>query len=650
MVPNSYIKAILLSLAFMFCSIPLLWSGTGDTIRVVSHDQTFVVTDPAKGVKAYRQWAVFPSENVSVRRINLLVTFGCPDSLRCADWDYLDHIYIRRKGGVNGASLDYPIGRMLTPYGGAFGREWSFDWKTDITDFSLLLRDSVEIEYEHTGYEPNDDRGWKITVTFEIVEGRPALEPLSIVKLYDGSFPYGNSAQPIEEQLKPVSFVAGKNAQHARVLIFQTGHGMDANGCGEFCSRYRELWFDGKMIDKRNIWKKCGNNPLYPQAGTWLIDRAYWCPGYLQQPDVFDLSVSSGTAHTIDLNMEPYVTDDPSANERICAYLIQYTKPAAQHDVAIEDIVAPTRSKTHLRKNPSCAHPVIVVRNLGSKPLTQCTVEYGTDGFGKRKYVWKGELLFNEQAVIGLPGEVQGNSGENTFRVSVAAPNGKKDVNSSDNSMHTRFTKAPVHGSELIFYLHTNKQPEQNAYVVKNSDGKIMFERALGSLKADTGYRDTLRLTPGCYELLLKDTADNGLEFWFDNRGGRGFARLLDNKGRLLKHFDSDFGTEIYYSFEVAADSSVLTLPDPVPAVGLFPTRTSGKTTMDYFGNSPQKVTVQLVTDPGNEVIEEHVYGALKEGLFTYDLSYRPAQRYYLKVYVGGKLVFNKRVRVGDKW
>lgn len=55
MVPNSYIKAILLSLAFMFCSIPLLWSGTGDTIRVVSHDQTIVVTDPAKGVKAYRR-------------------------------------------------------------------------------------------------------------------------------------------------------------------------------------------------------------------------------------------------------------------------------------------------------------------------------------------------------------------------------------------------------------------------------------------------------------------------------------------------------------------------------------------------------------------------------------------------------------------
>ncbi|HRP56826.1 hypothetical protein, partial [Agriterribacter sp.] len=281
------------------------------------------------------------------------------------------------------------------------------------------------------------------------------------------------------------------------------------------------------------------------------------------------------------------------------------------------------------------------------KPLRECIIEYGAAGFSRQQYRWKGNLLFNERAVIGLPGKVQGNTGKNTFRVSLAAPNGKKDANSSDNTMHTVFTKAPVHGSELVFHLRTNKQPEQNGYIIKNSKGKIMFERALGSLKAETDYRDTFQLPPGCYELVLTDTADNGLEFWFNNRGGRGFARLLDSKGQLLRHFDSDFGSNIYYSFEVSADISAWTLPDPVPAVGVFPTRTRGKTTMDYFGNSPQKVTVQLVTDPGNEVIEEHIYEALKEGVFTYDLSYRPAQRYYLKVYVGGKLVFNKRVRVG---
>ncbi|MGV3658434.1 MAG: hypothetical protein ACO1NX_10775 [Chitinophagaceae bacterium] len=73
------------------------------------------------------------------------MAFGCPDSLRCADWDYKDHITLRRTGGVNEASQDYELARMLTPYGGAFAKSWQFGWEVDVTDFSLLLRDSVEI-------------------------------------------------------------------------------------------------------------------------------------------------------------------------------------------------------------------------------------------------------------------------------------------------------------------------------------------------------------------------------------------------------------------------------------------------------------------------------------------------------------------------
>ena len=57
----------------------------------------------------------------------------------------------------------------------------------------------------------------------------------------------------------------------------------------------------------------------------------------------------------------------------------------------------------------------------------------------------------------------------------------------------------------------------------------------------------------------------------------------------------------------------------------------------------------QRITDEGNLLVEEHQYKELKEGLFTYDLSYRPAQRYYLKVFVKGELKYNKRIRVVEK-
>lgn len=642
------VKKLSFFLILIFSVHDCVLAKASDTLHVVSHNKTIVVTDPGSGVKAYRSWAVFPSEQTKVRRINLKVTFGCPDSLRCADWDYLDHIYVRRRGGVNSPSLDYPIGRMLTPYGGAFAKDWSFEWNTEITDFSLLLRDSVEIEYQHTGFEPANDRGWKITVDFEIIKGNPVMEPVSIIKLYDGSFKYGDSTLDIEQQLKPVSFTTEKDATQAVLLVYQTGHGMDANGCGEFCSRYREIWFDNKMIDKRDIWRKCGDNPLYPQAGTWIIDRAYWCPGYLQHPDVFLLPVTNSKNHTIDINMQPYITEKPSANEVITAYLVQYRKTVVKHDAAIEDVIVPTDKQIHLRSNPSSVGAKVILKNLGTAILRQCIIEYGTESFPKRKYNWKGNLAFNQQDTIALPGIIDAKTGSNIFQVVVLAPNGKKDQHAADNQVNVVFTKVPVHGREIIVNLFTNQQADQNSYEVKNSSGKIVYERKPGSLSNETNYRDTLKLIPGSYEFVLKDKGDNGLEFWFNTRGGRGFARLLDSSGHMIRNFDSDFGSGIHYGFEVADDTAMTTSPALEPAVGVFPTRTKGKTTMDYFGNTPQKVLVKLVTDPGGDTIEEHVYESLKEGIFTYDLSYRPAQRYYLKVYADGKLVYNKRIRVGQ--
>ncbi|RYY09293.1 MAG: peptide-N-glycosidase, partial [Chitinophagaceae bacterium] len=194
-----------------------------DTLHVTSHKEVTVVTDPSTGGKSYKSWVVFPSAGTSLRKINLNVIFGCPGNMRCADWDYLDRIYIRRKGGVNAPSLNYEIGHMLTPYGGAFARNWNFRWQVDITDFSLLLRDSVEIEYFHTGYEPNEDRGWKITVDFEVIKGSPIVLPIAIHRIYDGIFRYGDSTKSIETELKPVKFRANEKSERARIFVYHTG-------------------------------------------------------------------------------------------------------------------------------------------------------------------------------------------------------------------------------------------------------------------------------------------------------------------------------------------------------------------------------------------------------------------------------------------
>ena len=634
---------LIIALGFLFGES----AHASDTLHVITHNKETIVTNPSKGFNEYKRWGVFPSVQTPIRKIVLHVKFACPDTMRCADWDYLDFISIKRLGGVNGTDKDFEIARMLTPYGGAFDKDWRFDWELDVTDFSLLLRDSVEIEYNHTGYENNKDRGWLVTLDFEIIKGKPAAEPISIQKIYSGAYKYGDSAAPIESFLKPVDFAREKNASFAKLKVYQTGHGDNAaDECGEFCSKKRDIVFNGNLIDTRPIWKKCGDNPLYPQAGTWILDRANWCPGYLQIPDEYLLPLEE--KNVVDINMEPYETPKSEAVENITAYIIQYKKAATKNDVSVTDIIVPTNKKVHLRKNPACSRAKILVKNNGKNELKRLLISYHTIGFGSKSYLWKGRLPFNQQTEIALPGTIEAAKGENTFVVTLLKSNGKADEFADDNTMASHFMKAPVHGKDLVLVFRTNNQPQHNSYTVVNSSGTAVYSKTFDSTQKNKLFRDSLHLSEGCYQLMIQDTAGDGLEFWFNTRGGRGYTRLQDVGGNLLKQFDSDFGSELTYNFVVSADKKEWSEMNTEPAIGLYPTRTTGKTVMDYFGGTPQDVTVQIITDEGAQLVEEHHYKNLKEGTFTYDLSYRPAQRYYLKVFINGELKFNKRIRVVD--
>lgn len=636
---------------FVFCTLIfcLLYTALpaqeANKLHVLTHDKITVVTDPSKGENKYKAWGRFPSAGEAIRQIKLKVTFGCPDTLRCADWDYKDHITLRRKGGVNGASQDYEIARMLTPYGGAFAKSWQFAWEVDVTDFSLLLRDSVEIEYNHTGWEPANDRGWKVTLDFEVTKGTPAWQPLSIQKIYDGTYRYGDSSNSIENALQPVIFKTANGAQFARLRMVQTGHGMDRpDGCGEFCNKYRELWYDGKLIDKKDLWMECGDNPLYPQAGTWIYDRANWCPGILMQPDVYDLPVNAAQ-HTIDVNMQPYKATNPSADEVLSAYLVQYKKGAAKLDVAVTDVISPSDKDAYQRLNPTLLQPQVVIKNYGSEVVSRMTIRYGTRGFAKRIFQWKGSLPPGKETVTTLPGVVDAKGRTGIFEVELLKPNGKKDAYAADNKYTSAFTNVPVQDSVLIVYLQTNNQPAQTSYTLTNSAGSFMRERAFNTLQANTLYRDTIPLPVGDYLFVLRDSADNGLEFWANPRGGRGKARLLNSKGQMVKDFESDFGSFVQHQFNVGAPVTDI---EPQTSFGLYPTRTNDKTTFDFYSNFPENIVVQLVTDPGDKVVEEHKYYDLQEGVFTYDLGRFPKGRFYLRVLMNGEEKFKKRIRLKE--
>jgi hypothetical protein len=339
--------------------------------RVVAFSRQTVVTDPTKGVKSYTRWSVFPPANTRYRSVTLSVTYQCPDSLHCGEWDYIDCLYLRRVGHASSAPKDVELARLISPYGWRFTPAWKFSWHVDVTDFAFMLHDSVELEFRHSGYESNSDRGWMITAEFVATEGRPPMECLGMEKLWEGSFPYGDTVKSIEEYLQPITVENRTGADLARLRVLQTGHGMDdQENCAEFCGKYRRISFDGALIDQKTIWRECGDNPLSPQAGTWIYDRAGWCPGSMVAPDCYDLPVSPGSRHSLNIDMEPYTNHKhPSASYVFSSYLFWYTTPWAGNDATLEEILSPSTDDLYTRMNPVCDNPRIRIRNNGRNPL-----------------------------------------------------------------------------------------------------------------------------------------------------------------------------------------------------------------------------------------------------------------------------------------
>ena len=629
---------------FLFLALSFLLSGVSlkSQKHVITHNRTTIVTNPSTGSNHYPEWGVFPGTDMPVRKIVMYVTLGTPDPpLTTAHWDYCDHIRIVKRGGVNGDTTRYEIGRMLTPYGSIYSEGWSFTWSVDVTDFSMFLRDSVLIDYEHTGYEPTTV-GWALTIDFEITAGPPAIKPLAIQNMWNGHYKYGDPEKPIEDHLKEITYTAVPGAVINRLRIQHTGHGMDEpKGCSEFCNRWREIYFDGKMVQHKDLWKNCGDNPLYPQGGTWIFDRALWCPGDLQQPDELDVNPKPGQ-NNFKIVMEPYTaTDNIQAYENISSVLIQYEAPVSKNDIAVEAVITPNSDKYYNRTNPACFNPVIRIRNLGSAPLKSLLIDYGTNGFKTKTYKWKGEVAFNQTTKITLPGIIYYKKGVNKFTVKCYKPNGKKDAWVGDNSLISRFdppAKMPV---DMVVQFRTNNWPQQNSIFILNITGDTVYIKRPNELKPATLYTDTIHLAPGPYEMYLTDSGGDGLEFWYKVDQGYGFLHLLDLNGRLIHIFEKDCGDGQMFAF--------VTTPDFTPPKErlydfvIFPKRIKdNKFTLHTHFDTKVKMDVVLMS-LGNPV-EKVTFFDTPGGEYKFDISNLPVARYIVEVYINDELKYKTRI------
>lgn len=614
-----------------------LSASPGDTTHVTSHNAITVVTDPNTGSHGYKAWAVFPATGMPVRKIVAKLSYKCAPGMQCGAWDYLDYVYIRRTGGQAQPSKDIEAVRFITPYGNTFNSTWSFDWHMDVTDYSLFLRDSVEIEYIHTGYE-GTNVGWQVTVDFAFIEGTPVADPINFTQLWNGSFPYGDATNSIENYLTPDTVAIDANCAYTKLRLLHTGHGADANDCSEFCNKYRTIKFDNVAMNTRARWRTCGNNALFPQGGTWVYDRANWCPGNIVQPDFTTSTTLSPGNHVFDMDMQTYTVTSPSANEVVNGQLFQFKSPNNSIDASIEEVYQPSAMKEYNRLNPICDNPIVMVRNNGSTAISSVTFKYGMQGSSMQSYTWNGALNFGDTSSVLLPSFALSPTtlSGSIFKVYIDQVNGQPDQYNYDDSAQVKMTALPpVYDTALLVVFRTNNYLE-DSYYVTDAAGNVVWSRVASNLQPNTSYLDTLHLAGGCYDISVYDSGGDGLSFWANTAQGSGLyrlKRLYQPNSVYLKIFGLDFGNFIKYQFFAVPGffSGVEeTVKGQGPLMDIYPNPVADKATVEYSCEGTEQLSLEVVDGLGRVVKQARL--TRQADLYLLDFSDLGRGVYYVKL------------------
>lgn len=439
----------------------------------------------------------------------------------------------------------FEIVSFVTPYGinldlGQNGKTWTFD----VTDFGPILKGNKRMTVERGGQWMED-----MDIRFLFIVGTPPRDVLSIEQLWRvESKSYTNIIDDLSYE--PRDIVMNANGSFFEIRSAITGHGQE----GEFIPRMHFIDIDGGQDEFTwQVWKECAENPVFPQGGTWIYDRAGWCPGMptnLRRNDITPY-VTAGQTANIDYGVQ---TASGSSKYLVNNQLVTYGSANFSLDAAVIDVMAPSNKVEYARTNSICANPKVVIQNTGSTALTSLTIEYWVNNASAREsYTWNGSLDFMEKAEVELPSpyslweNMSGPDG-NSFHVKVKDPNAAIDEYSYNNAYTSEFSVPDVIPANFFVWFRSNNAASETKYELFDHTGNLLFSRQ--GMSNNTEYKDTFNLGVGCYTFIITDSDDDGISFWANNDGS-GYVRFRQVGGPVVKSFNPDFGGSVVYNFTI---------------------------------------------------------------------------------------------------
>lgn len=521
---------------------------------------------------------------------------------------------------------------FVTPYGkgldlGQTGRMWEYD----VTDFGRSLIGNKYINIEKGGEWQEE-----LDIKFLFIKGTPPRNVLSMQQIWPVT---ADAYQNIlnNNRYEPRDVMLRNDAAYFKIRSAITGHGQE----GEFTPRSHFINLNGGAVDFQwNVWKECAYNPVYPQGGTWVYDRAGWCPGMATDIKEMNITplVTPGQNVTIDYGV---TTASGDSRYIVNNQLVQYGPANFTLDAAVADLSKPSDMTTYSRNNPVCMKPVVKIQNTGSTPLTSLKITYGMVGSTPVTYQWAGNLSFLQTADVTLP-LANWSTTSGKFYATVSEPNGGVDMYANNNTKTSNYVVTPVLPSKIIIDFKSNKNPNENAYTVIDENGGTIL--AQNGFTQNSYYVDTLTLADGCYEFKLTDQGNDGLQWWANTAQGAGYIRIKNGTtGVILKSFGADFGAEIYYQFTA---SSTWVGVDEQTAVTksfleVFPNPTSGEVNIQANFANKQSGTIEIL-DLNGRSISQHTFEDKLAENWNLDLSQMTKGIYLVVMHNGNEVVTQK--------
>jgi len=506
----------------------------------------------------------------------------------------IDSMQVVSTGTVEITELDYykrypmkfEIMSFVTPYG--IWLDFGMDgktWVVDVTDYLPILKGAKRMTVERGGEWQED-----MDIRFLFIVGTPPRDVLDIQQIWRPDSK-GYTSIIADRSFEARDVLLNADGEYFKIRTVITGHGQQ----GEFTGRNHFINIDGTQEFMWKVWTECAGNAVYPQGGTWIYDRAGWCPGQASDMAVNDIThlVTPGEISTIDYGLQ---SASGTSNYIVNNQLVTYGGANFSLDAAIVEVLQPNNlDARNDRFNPACSYPEIVIQNTGSTTLYTLDLEYYETGGEPQTYKWTGVLEFLDTARVVLP--INDVSfwlpTSNEFVVNILEANGETDEYSYNNTFKTQFEGVDIFPeSELIVIeCKTNNYGWQTNYALYDGDGNVFLE--WDNLDDNTLYSAPLMLDPGCYKLRINDKADDGLYWWHGSSQGTGSLKVKTYEGDVLYTFEPEFGSFAIYEFGIGEITNINEHEGSISLIA-YPNPVEDQLKIQMNGLEKGRVTIRL--------------------------------------------------------